>query len=112
MVRVTSGYKRHKKHKRILKMVAGMQGTRNRLYRTAVESLERGLVYNYRDRKEKKRYFRKLWITRINAAVRMYGMNYSGFMHRLKERGILLNRKILSQLSLQDSSFIEGVLRL
>ncbi|QQG34863.1 MAG: 50S ribosomal protein L20 [Deltaproteobacteria bacterium] len=109
MVRVTSGYKTHKRHKRTIKMVSGYQGTRNRLYRTAIESLEKALVYNYRDRKAKKRYFRRLWIIRINAAVRKYGFSYSKFMLRLKEKGLLLNRQVLSNLVMGNCDIVKSL---
>jgi large subunit ribosomal protein L20 len=104
MARVTRGFKARHRRKRILKLASGHIGTRNRLFRTAVESVERGLVYAYRDRKAKKRDFRKLWIARINAAARENGVSYSVFMAKLKAANITLDRRALSELAIADKS--------
>ena len=102
MARVTRGFKARHRRKRILKLAAGHIGTRNRLFRTAVESVERGLVYAYRDRKVKKREFRKLWITRLNAAARLNGLSYSVLMAKLKKAAVALDRRVLSELAISD----------
>ncbi len=102
MARVTRGFKARHRHKRILKLASGYTGTRNRLFRTAIESVERGLVYAYRDRKTKKRTFRRLWIVRLNAAIRSYGMNYSTLIGKMKLANIKLNRRALSELAILD----------
>ncbi|MES2503610.1 MAG: 50S ribosomal protein L20 [Myxococcota bacterium] len=104
MARVTRGFKARHRRKRILKLASGHIGTRNRLFRTAVESVERGLVYAYRDRKAKKRQFRRLWITRLNAAARENGLSYSVLMAKLKAANITLDRRALSELAIADSS--------
>lgn len=102
MARVTRGFKARHRRKRILKLASGHIGTRNRLFRTAVESVERGLVYAYRDRKVKKREFRKLWITRLNAAARENGLSYSVLMAKLKKANIVLDRRALSELAISE----------
>jgi large subunit ribosomal protein L20 len=91
-----------KRRKKILHSARGHWGGKSRLLRTAKESVERAMLYSYRDRRVRKREFRKLWITRINAAVRPYGLNYSVFMHRLSENQIQLDRKILADLAVTD----------
>jgi len=83
-------------------MAKGYWGARSRLYRTAKEAVERGWLYAYRDRRRKKRDFRRLWITRINAAVRQYDMSYSVFIHKLQENNIKLNRKQLSEMAIRE----------
>ena len=100
-MRVKRGVAAHKRHKKYLSMAKGYRGGRSRLYRTAREAVERGLVYAYRDRKAKKRTFRALWIQRINAAVREYGLSYSKFIHGLEQAGIVLNRKILADMAVR-----------
>ncbi len=101
-MRVKTGYKRRRRHKKILKMAKGYYQRRHSTYKNAEESVRRALAYAYRDRKVRKREFRRLWITRINAAVREYGLSYSQFMHALKEKGIDLNRKMLSELAIRQ----------
>lgn len=100
-MRVKRGVAAHRRHKKYLAMAKGYRGGRSRLYRTAREAVERGLVYAYRDRKAKKRTFRALWIQRINAAVREYGLSYSKFMHGLEKAGIELNRKMLADMAVR-----------
>ncbi|BFN37142.1 MAG: large subunit ribosomal protein [Candidatus Marinimicrobia bacterium] len=102
MPRANSSVPRHRRHKKILKMAKGYWGARSRLYRTAKEAVERGWLYAYRDRRRKKRDFRRLWITRINAAVRQYDMSYSVFIHKLQENNIKLNRKQLSEMAIRE----------
>ena len=101
-MRVKTGYKRRRRHKKILKMAKGYYQRRHSTYKNAEESVRRALAYAYRDRKVRKREFRRLWITRINAAVREYDMSYSQFMHALKEKDINLNRKMLSELAIRQ----------
>ena len=110
MARVTSAIPRHKRHKKILKKAKGYYGARSRLFRTAKEAVERAMLYNYRDRRNRKRTFRRLWITRINAAARLNGTTYSTLIANLKEKNIQLNRKILSDLAIrQPETFSEIV---
>ena len=91
-----------RRRKKILKAAKGYWGGKSRLFKTAKESVERSLQYAYRDRRARKRDFRKLWITRINAAVRLYGMSYSDFINKLNKNKIQLNRKILADLAVSD----------
>ena len=99
-MRVKTGVVRHRRHKRLLKQARGFYSGRRKHFRKAKEQLERSLVYAYRDRRQKKRDFRRLWITRINAATRLNGMNYSTFMHGLKLANIELDRKILADMAM------------
>ena len=102
MPRANSSVPRRAKHKKIIKQAKGYFGTRKSNYRTAKDAVQKGLQYAYRDRRQKKRVFRKLWIARINAAARLNGLSYSQFMHSLKEKNILLNRKILADMAVND----------
>ena len=102
MPRVKRGVTTHKRHKRILKNAKGYQGTRHRLVKTAREAVEKGWQYAYRDRKQRKRQFRQLWIARINAAAREHGLSYSRFVHGLKDAGVELDRKNLADLAVAD----------
>ena len=106
MARATSGVARHAKKKRYLRAARGYFGGRSKLWRIAKNAVERGWQYSYRDRKQKKREFRRLWITRINAAVRENDadMNYSRFMNGLKRAGIEVNRKVLADMAVRDAS--------
>ena len=101
-MRVKTGVVRRRRHKKILKQARGFYSGRRKHFRKAKEQLERSLVYAYRDRKQKKRDFRKLWIIRINAAARLNDINYSRFMHGLKLAGIELDRKILADLAMNE----------
>ncbi|WP_172368891.1 50S ribosomal protein L20 [Sporosarcina jiandibaonis] len=103
MPRVKGGVERRKRHKRVLKLAKGYYGSKHRLYRTANEQVMRSFNYAYRDRRQRKRDFRKLWITRINAAARMNGLSYSNMMHGLKVAGIDINRKMLADLAVSDA---------
>ena len=102
MSRSVHGAKRLGRRKKILKKAKGYWGRRSKLYKSAKEAVERSLRYGYRDRKNKKRYFRALWITRISAMCRQKGMSYSAFMFGLKQAGIQINRKALSNMAIQD----------
>ena len=99
MPRVKRGNKRLERRKKILKLAKGYRGTKSKLYRSAKESVERGLNFAYTGRKLKKRDFRSLWIVRIGAAARLNGLNYSQFMHGLKLAGVELDRKVLADLA-------------
>ena len=101
-MRVKTGVVRRRRHKKILKLAKGFYSGRRKHFRKAKEQLERSLVYAYRDRKQKKRDFRKLWITRINAACRLNDISYSRFIHGLKKAGIELDRKILADLAMNE----------
>ena len=99
-MRVKTGTVRHRRHKKLLKQARGFYSGRRKHFRKAKEQLERSLVYAYRDRRQKKRDFRRLWIVRINAAARLNDMNYSTFMHGLKVANIELDRKILADMAM------------
>jgi large subunit ribosomal protein L20 len=99
MPRAKRGNKRTEKRKKILELAKGYRGTKSKLYRSAKESVERGLKFAYTGRKLKKRDFRSLWIVRIGAAARINGLNYSQFMHGLTLAGIELDRKVLADLA-------------
>ena len=109
MPRVKTGVVRRRRHKKVLKQARGFYSGRRKHFRKAKEQLERSLVYAYRDRKQKKRDFRKLWIIRINAACRLNDMNYSTFMNGLKKAGIELDRKILADMAMNDASAFSAV---
>jgi large subunit ribosomal protein L20 len=111
MPRVKRGVTRRRRHKRILKRSKGYEGARGRLVRAAREAVERGLVYAYRGRKERKRRFRGLWIARINAAAREHGLSYSRFMNGLKRAGIELDRKNLADLAVSDPRGLAALAR-
>lgn len=102
MSRVKGGAKTRARRKKVLKLAKGYYGEKSKSYRIANQAVMKSQAYAYRDRKVKKRDFRKLWITRINAAARMNGMNYSRFMNGLKKSGINLNRKILADMAVND----------
>ena len=102
MARVTNAVSSRKRRKKILKQAKGYRGARGKALRAARNNLERALQYAYRDRRVRKRQFRSLWITRINAASRMHGLSYSRFMDGLQKAGIDLDRKVLADLALND----------
>jgi len=104
MARVKAGTMTKKRRKKIIKLAKGYRGAKSKLYKTANQAVMKSLVYAYIGRKQKKRDFRKLWITRISAATKINGMNYSTFMHGLKLANINLNRKMLSEIAIQDPS--------
>jgi large subunit ribosomal protein L20 len=102
--RVKRGTKRHDRRKKLLSLAKGYYLNKSKLYKFAKESVDKALVYAYRDRKARKRDFRRLWIIRIGAAARQNGLNYAQFIHGLKVAGVDLDRKILADLALQDSA--------
>ncbi|MBO9130591.1 50S ribosomal protein L20 [Bacillus sp. 165] len=102
MPRVKGGTVTRKRRKKVLKLAKGYFGSKHTLYKVANQQVMKSLMYAFRDRRQKKRDFRKLWITRINAAARMNGLSYSRLMHGLKLAGIEVNRKMLADLAITD----------
>lgn len=104
MSRVKGGFVTRRRHKKILKMTKGQWGTKHRLFRRANEAMMKSQWYAYRDRRQRKRDLRRLWIARINAAARLNDMSYSRFIHGLKKANVELDRKILADLAVRDSA--------
>jgi large subunit ribosomal protein L20 len=102
MPRVKGGYVTRRRRKKILKLAKGYFGSKHRLFKSANAQVMKSLLYAYRDRRVRKRDFRKLWITRINAAARQHGLSYSRFMHGLKTAGVDINRKMLADIAVND----------
>ena len=102
MARVKRGVTTHARHKKVLDRATGYRGRGNSSFRIAIERVEKGLQYAYRDRRNRKRSFRALWIQRINAGTREHGLNYSQFINGLKIAGIEMDRKVLSDLAIHD----------
>ena len=102
MARVKGALSTRKRRKRVLKLAKGYRGAKSKAFRTAKEAVMKSLVYAYVGRKQKKRNFRRLWITRISAQAKVCGMNYSTFMNGLKKAGIVMNRKMLSEIAISD----------
>jgi large subunit ribosomal protein L20 len=102
MARVKRGVTAHARHKKVLDLAKGYRGRNSKVYRIALEKVEKGLQYAYRDRRNKKRDFRGLWIQRINAGVREHGLTYSQFINGLKRAGLELDRKVLSDLAVRE----------
>jgi len=109
MARVSRGVTTKARHKKVLKRAKGFYGRRKNVFRIAVQSVERSLQYAYRDRKNRKRDFRGLWIQRINAGVRMYGMTYSQFVNGLKKATIEIDRKILAELAVNQPEIFKAL---
>ncbi len=103
-MRVKRGFKANRRRKKILKMAKGYRGGRSKLFRSAINAVDKALMYAYRDRKTRKRDFRRLWIARINAAARMNSLSYSKFIHGLKLANIEIDRKVLAELAVSDPS--------
>ena len=112
MARVKRGMMSLKKRRKVLKAVKGFRGARGRNYKAANEALLHSLIYAFRDRRVRKRDFRSLWISRINAAVRREGLTYSVFMNGLKKSGVTLNRKAISELAINDSQAFGSLLKI
>ncbi len=108
-MRVKGGVVTRRRHKKVIRRTKGFYGTRHRLFRRANEGLINAMCYAYRDRRNRKRDFRRLWITRINAAARQNGTTYSRLIHGLKETDIELNRKMLSDLAVRDPDAFKEV---
>jgi len=104
MARVKGAIRTRRRHKKILKLAKGYWGSKSRSFRVANQAVMKSLVYAYRDRRVRKRDFRKLWITRINAAARLNGLSYSRFINGLKGAGIDLNRKVLADMAVNDAA--------
>ncbi len=102
MARVKGALNTRKRHKRVLKLAKGYRGGKSKLFRTAKQAVMKSLSYAYVGRKQKKRDFRRLWISRISAQAKMNGMNYSTFMNGLKKAGIEMNRKMLAEIAVSD----------
>ena len=109
MARVKRGVTAHARHKKIIKQAKGYQGRGNNAFRVALERVEKGLQYAYRDRRVRKRTFRALWIQRINAGVREHGMTYSQFMNGLNKAGVELDRKVLSDLAVREPAAFKAL---
>ena len=111
MSRVKRGILTKKRHKKVLKLAKGYYGARSRLFKSAQETVLKGLNYAYRDRRVKKRRFRGLWIVRINAACRANDISYSKFINALNKKGINLNRKVLAEIALTDPATFSGLVK-
>jgi large subunit ribosomal protein L20 len=111
MTRVKSGVQTKRRHKKVLKEASGYFGSKHRLYKTAKEQLMHSSVYAYRDRRSKKREFRKLWITRINAACRMNDISYSKFINGLNKAGVEVNRKMLAEIAINDTDAFKELVK-
>lgn len=109
MARVKTGFTRRKRHKKVLKITKGQYGTRSKLYRRANEARLKSLWYAYRDRRNRKRDLRRLWIARINAAARLNGTTYSKLIHAMKVANIKLNRKMLADMAVRDPEAFTAV---
>lgn len=109
MPRSVNAVASRRRRKKILKAAKGYFGARRNVYTVAKNAVEKGLVYAYRDRKNKKRAFRRLWIARINAGARLNGLSYSRLMHRLKENNIELNRKVLADLAMNHPEAFKSI---
>nr|AVZ00579.1 50S ribosomal protein L20 [Fucus spiralis] len=112
MVRVKRGNVARKRRNKILKLAKGFNGAQSSLFRIANQQVIKSLVYSYIGRKEKKRIFRKLWITRINSSTRQYNIKYNCFIYKLKQSKILLNRKMLSQLAILDPLAFSNIIEI
>lgn len=109
MARVKTGFTRRRRHKKVLKLTKGQFGARSRTYRRANEAMLKSLWYSYRDRRTRKRDFRRLWISRINAAARINGTTYSRLIHNMKVAEISINRKMLADLAVRDPKAFSAV---
>ncbi len=104
MARVKGGPRTRRRHKKVLKLTKGQKGTKHALFRRAHEAMMKSLYYAYRDRRNRKRDMRRLWIARINAAARQCGLSYSRFMYGLKRAGVELDRKVLADMAVRDAA--------
>src|SRR5215468_10286986 len=109
VARVKRGVTTHARHKKILGLAKGYRGRGSTAYRVAIEKVEKGLRYAYRDRRNRKRDFRALWIQRINAGARVHGLTYSQFMHGIKLAGIELDRKVLSDIAIREPEAFQAI---
>ena len=111
MPRANSSVPRHKRHRKIVKQAKGYYGVRKSNFKAAKDAVERSMQFSYRDRRQKKRTIRSLWIVRINAAVREHGITYSRFINSLKEKNIVLNRKTLAYLAVNDPKAFSEIVK-
>ena len=111
MARVKRGVTSHAKHKKVLKAAKGFYGRRKNTIRIAKQAVEKANQYAFRDRKRRKRTFRALWIQRINAAVRPFGLNYSKFIDGLAKSGLMIDRKVLSDLAIREPAAFEAIVQ-
>ncbi len=111
MARVKTGFTRRKRHKKVLKITKGQYGSRSKLYRRASEARLKSLWYAYRDRRNRKRDLRRLWIARINAAARLNGTTYSRLIYALRQADIILNRKMLADMAVRDPEAFAAVVK-
>ncbi len=109
MARVKRGVTTHARHKKIIKAAKGFRGRNRNVYRVALEKVEKGLQYAYRDRRTRKRSFRRLWIQRINAGARQHGLTYSQFMNGMQKAGVELDRKVLADMAALDPPAFKAV---
>jgi large subunit ribosomal protein L20 len=112
MPRARTGSARHRRKARVLRAARGYRGGRSKLYRTAKEAIVRAGTFAYRDRRNRKRDFRALWITRLTAACRARGMQYSRFIHGVQSAGIVLNRKMLSEIAIHDPKAFDAIVEI
>jgi large subunit ribosomal protein L20 len=111
MARVKTGFTRRQRHKKVLKITKGQYGTRSKLYRRANEARLKSLWFAYRDRRNRKRDLRRLWIARINAAARLNGTTYSRLVHALRQANISINRKMLADMAVRDPKAFTAVVK-
>jgi len=111
-MRIKRGFKARRRRNKVLKLAKGYRGGRSKLFRTAADSVDKSLNYAYRDRRQRKRNFRKLWIIRINAAARMNDLSYSKFMSGLKKANVTMDRKVLAELALSDPTGFSKIAQL
>lgn len=111
MTRVKRGVVAHARHKKVLKQAKGYYGARSRVYRVAVQAVTKASQYQYRDRRQCKRQFRQLWITRINAEARQHGLSYSVFINGLKKSSVEIDRKILSDIAISDKLSFSHIIK-
>jgi large subunit ribosomal protein L20 len=109
LARVKRGVTTHARHKKVLKLAKGYRGRGSTAYRVAIEKVEKALRYAYRDRRNRKRDFRALWIQRINAGARLHGLTYSQFMHGIKLAGLDLDRKVLSDIAIREPEAFQAI---
>ncbi|MBN2045290.1 MAG: 50S ribosomal protein L20 [Anaerolineales bacterium] len=111
MARVKTGFTRRQRHKKVLKLTKGQYGTRSKLYRRANEARLKSLWFAYRDRRNRKRDLRRLWIARINAAARLNGTTYSRLIHAMRQTDIIINRKMLADMAVRDPDAFAAVVQ-
>ncbi len=111
-MRIKRSFKARRRRKKVLKLAKGYRGGRSKLFRTATDAVDKALMYAYRDRRQRKRDFRRLWIARINAAARLNNLSYSKFIHGLKLAKVDLDRKVLAELAISDPAGFKKIVEL